>query len=90
MLWRVCAIFDIKAEVYLPPMVFRSLGEAERVFGDICADPKSNISKHPEDYKLFELGTFNDDDAQVVTLQVPRLLMHGSVVSTDRVDSLLK
>lgn len=90
MIFRMCTIYDIKAEVYLPPMVFRSLGEAERVFSDICHDKNSGISKHPEDYKLFEMGTYNDEDCSIISLQVPRLLVHGSSLVSGASDSVTK
>jgi len=41
---------------------------AIRQFGDMVNDENSQISKHPADYTLFELGEWNDNTAEFVEL----------------------
>ena len=77
MIHKVFSFYDSKAEAYLPPFFMKAKGEALRFFSDLAND-KTNannpIGKHPEDYTLFELGTFYDDNAQFQMGETPKSL----------------
>jgi len=60
MIFQVYSIYDIKAAAYHVPFFQPTKGMAIRLFGDAIIDPNSNLSKHPEDYRLFSLGEFDD------------------------------
>lgn len=64
MILHMYAIRDIKARVYHAPFFQRSVVEAVRMFTQLINDPQTFISKYPEDYELFELGDFSDDDGK--------------------------
>lgn len=49
----------------MQPFFLLTRSAAIRAFGDLVANPEQQISKHPEDYVLYELGVFNDDSGQV-------------------------
>lgn len=70
----ICTIFDSKAEAFLPPMFFQSRGSAIRTFSDAVNGGDAQITKHPEDYTLFLLGTFSDVDAKFDLLPTPQSL----------------
>lgn len=61
-------VFDVKAKAYLPPFFLPQVGQAVRSFGDAIDDPAHAFAKHPEDYTLFLVGTF-DDASGVVALE---------------------
>jgi hypothetical protein len=61
MLHMVFAVYDSASAVYDRPWVARSEGEAVRSFGDIACDADHPIGKHPEHYKLYRLGTYDDN-----------------------------
>ena len=71
-----CAVLDQKVGAFSPPMFVRSKGEAIRSFLDACADPQVSISKHPEDYQMYCLGSFDDQTGALVSV-TPELLVHG-------------
>ena len=56
-------IYDEKAKAYLPPFFLPSEGMATRTFGDCLNSNDHQFSKHPSDYTLFRLGTFDDNGA---------------------------
>lgn len=62
MVKKICVVYDSKAEAYLNPFFVRSSGEAIRGFGDEANSKSSDsqLSMHPEDYTLFELGTWDE------------------------------
>lgn len=60
MLLRCFAVWDVKAEAFMRPFFAVTAGSAIRGFSDAVNAPDSEIAKHPEDYTLFEVGTFDD------------------------------
>lgn len=55
----VVAVYDSKAEFFLPPFMCESKGAAIRAFGDAVNDAKCPVCAHPEDYTLFHLANFD-------------------------------
>lgn len=74
MLLKIFSIYDTKAEAYNQPFFMTTIGQATRAFADEANNPNSNLSKHPEDYTLFEIGVFDDEDASVSMLVAPKSL----------------
>ncbi|QCQ84585.1 nonstructural protein [Blackfly microvirus SF02] len=62
----MCSVFDSKVGAYTPPFCVKTQGEAIRSFTDACSDDKLPFAKHPGDYRLFLLASF-DDISGVVT-----------------------
>lgn len=60
MIQKIFCVRDGKVEAYMRPFFVRSLGEAERSFFDLANDPDSQVSRHPEDFALYYLGTYDD------------------------------
>ena len=63
MTYHIFSIHDSKAQAFFPPFYLHNQAMATRQFGDMVNDPESNISKHPADYTLFTLGTWDDQDS---------------------------
>lgn len=71
MLFGVFAIYDSGISTWLTPLYFRNKGEAIRWWAEVCNNPEAKISKHPADYTLFEVGTWNDDNNSFNLLAAP-------------------
>ncbi|QXP07990.1 MAG: nonstructural protein [Arizlama microvirus] len=56
-------VYDSKAEIYLQPFFLQSRGEALRSWDDVVNDAKSQFNKHPTDFTLFEIGTYDTNKA---------------------------
>lgn len=69
--YKMFSIRDTKAEVFFPPWYKQTHGEAERAFADIVSDDKSTIHKHPEDFDLFFVGTYDDQTGKITIPQAP-------------------
>jgi hypothetical protein len=74
MLLKIFTVFDCKAEAYLQPFFMKSKGEAIRAFSDTSNDQNHNFGKHPEDFTLFELGTYDESNASIEMLSTPQSL----------------
>lgn len=69
MLTKVFAVFDSKASAYLSPFFAKTAGLALRSFEQAANAEEHNFHKYAGDYTLFELGTFNEDTAEIVMLK---------------------
>lgn len=59
------AVYDHAVEAYARPFIARSEGEALRNFTDERWNPQTPLYTHPGDYSLFQIGTYNDIDANL-------------------------
>lgn len=74
----VFAIFDEKAGVYAVPFFMQNEGLAIRAFGDLCEDSKSAANRHPNDYKLYKIGEYDDVTGALFSVPNAKFLAHGS------------
>lgn len=72
----ICSIYDSVSEHWHNPLVFQSKGQAIRAFAD-AVNGDTDFSKHPTDYSLFALGTFNGKTGAVVLESAPVSLTTG-------------
>ncbi len=65
MLCKMFAIYDNKAEYYLNPLTFNTTGESLRNFSDAVNDTQTMLHRHPGDFNLFEIGTYDNLTGQI-------------------------
>lgn len=68
---EVFSVFDSAVGAYIVPFYLKSKGEALRVFTDLVNDKSHGFSRHPEDFTLFHLGSWNDSDASYQPFLTP-------------------
>jgi len=68
---NVFSVFDSKAGSYAQPFYSPTIGSAIRAFIGAISDPNTMLSKHPSDFSLMHLGSFDDDTGLFTNLQVP-------------------
>lgn len=71
------AVYDNAVSAFMPPLAFRSKGEALRSFADACCQEGSQFYKHAKDYGFFHLGSYDDSLGHVDNLPVPELVLSG-------------
>ncbi len=57
---NIYATFDSASGLYSHPLFALSDGEIMREFSDLVQDASHPIGKHPEDYSLMRMGTYDD------------------------------
>lgn len=79
MLFRVVVVRDAAAGAYAFPYCVQSIGAAMRSFADEVnrAAEDNPLYKHPEDFELFELGTFDTELAQFDLFAQPRTVLRA-------------
>ena len=65
---QLFTIYDTKSETYFQPFAMMNKAMGLRQFADMANDKDTNISKHPEDYTLYHLGSWSDQDAKYTTI----------------------
>lgn len=68
---NIYTIYDSKAEAYMSPWFVDKDGQALREFQDVIRNQESPFSKHPEDYTLFKIGTYDPNTAKLSSLDTP-------------------
>lgn len=68
MVLKLFCVYDSKAGYYDKPFLMRSTGEAIRGWENIVNDASTQFNKNPEDFTLFELGTYDDSTGRIVQL----------------------
>lgn len=75
----IVSIRDRAAQCFSRPVFTQTEGTAIRSFTDEVnrAVPDNELAKHPEDFDLYVIGVFDDEDGSVVCESVPRLVLKG-------------
>lgn len=63
---KLYAIMDTKAEYASMPIPARTDGEARREFGIIAADRNTQIGRHPEDFVLCYIGSYDQEKMALI------------------------
>ena len=74
MKYAVCAVKDRAVDAYNRPIYVPTVGVAIRSFTDEVNRKDSELSNHPEDYDLYELGVWDDQTATYTPLETPRVI----------------
>jgi hypothetical protein len=81
------SIYDRASGVYDRPWCAHSDEMAMRMFGDQATGADTYIGKHPEDFTLFRVGTWDDNKGQIVG-EAPEKVVNGVeiVAATQKVN----
>lgn len=77
---KLYAVRDVKADSFGSPMSIATKGLALRGFADACADERSELAKYPDDYMLYELGTYDPNSGTVASHSVPEFVVSARSV----------
>lgn len=64
MITKVFSLYDSKAQAFGPPFYMQTRGMAVRALADTVQDNNSMVSRHPEDYVLYQIAEFDDNTAE--------------------------
>jgi len=74
----VFSIKDIKTGTYMTPYFQTHKPAALRAFSDLVNDSQSMIYRHPADFELFELGSYDSGSGLLTSHQIPQHLATGT------------
>jgi hypothetical protein len=63
---KIYSIFDSAANAYTTPFFMHNDGLAIRAFQDnVNSKEPNNISQHPDQFTLFKIGEYNDENGEI-------------------------
>lgn len=71
---EVFAVFDGKARCYGQPFFFQNEQVAVRAWRETVNDATTTFYKHPQDFSLFKLGSYDDLSGSFESLTEPQNL----------------
>lgn len=79
MKYTILSVRDKKASAYSQPFFAPTLMHGIRSFHDACSRPGDDnmMNKHPDDFELYALGTFDDFDGRF-EVQLPSMVACAS------------
>lgn len=78
MVLKVFSIFDVKSAIFSQPFFSSNNVTALRSFSDLVGESGNQVSKHPEDFKLYCIGDFNDNSGGLASCPQPEFLANAS------------
>lgn len=70
-MFKYFAVRDMKAEHFLKPFVDTSTANAIRGFSSLANEEKSAFNQFPDDFCLYELGSFDEQSGSTEILASP-------------------
>lgn len=71
------SVFDEKSGAFGHPFFVAAVGQATRMFSDWANSDKTPLGRHPEDYKLYQVGAWLDDCAKFDSTETPIFIGHA-------------
>lgn len=68
---KLYTAYDSKVKAFLRPFWQRNTGEAMRTWESMCNDETQMPCRHPEDFTLFELASFDELTGKISALETP-------------------
>lgn len=78
MIVKVMSVYDVKAQSYKAPFFAIALGLGSRMFADACVDNEIGFKRHPEDYILYHIGEFDDNQGTFQNIVPPVLVARAT------------
>lgn len=80
MIYQLVSVYDKATGAHGRPIFVATTGQAIRSFQDEInrPAPDNEMNRHPDDFRLYHLGTFDDSTGQFTNLEKPIQLAIGS------------
>lgn len=79
MILKAFSLLDTKVSAFHTPFFMAHVGHAIRACSELGADLSTTVGRHPADFHLYEIGTY-DDQSGILTALYP-IVSHGPVLA---------
>lgn len=77
---KIYSMYDSAAQLFLTPMFLPTEQMAIRALSDEMRNPDSTIVRHHQDYAMYYLGIFNDDDGTFDVATIPQVVVRATAL----------
>lgn len=68
---NIYALYDSQIKGYMVPFTMKADGQAKRAMIDALQNNNTDVGKHPEDFSLFRLGSFDEELGSIDVCEPP-------------------
>lgn len=90
MLLKTFALYDSKAKVFGPPFYYSERGQAIRELKDVVESKKGMVGKHPEDFVMYQISTYDDNTGEFKNVNPHELVAMATDYKKEEKQLLLK
>jgi len=65
------SLYDVKSQFHSAPIAFIDLEDAKRGLSSMFDNPQGKHAKYPEDFKLYHLGSLDDNSGVITPIDPP-------------------
>lgn len=76
----IIAVRDRQLNAFMRPFTAQTAGQAIRSFRDEINRPDSELNRHPEDYELYRLGTFNEQTGEIKSEDPQQIALASNLI----------
>lgn len=76
-LFPLTAILDLKTKRYGYVQTNSHIADAERLLESIVSREDNDISRYPQDFSLYQIGSYDPDTALIIPIHPPVLVRHA-------------
>lgn len=76
---KAFCLLDTKVQAFHAPFFMAHVGHAIRACSELAQDMSTTVGRHPADFMLFEVGTFDDQTGSLSASATP--INHGPVLA---------
>jgi len=82
MLYTIVSVYDAKAQAFGRPAFVGTVPLAVRSFDDEVnrKDENNQMNQHPEDFSLYDMGTFDDTSGVFSSHNPPKLVVDATTL----------
>ena len=81
MILNMYSLFDIKSRIFHPPVYCHNDPHCLRMFESELRKKQSIFAEYPEDFQIFNLGTFDDATGDIIPVKKPTLVQTLSALA---------
>lgn len=86
---RAFAVYDAKIGAHMQPFFMDTNAAAIRAFIDLAQDQRTMIAKHPEDFTLMHLGSYDEETGTFENNKTPESLgVASQYLAKSRINSV--
>lgn len=75
------SVFDQAAQRFMDPFPAPTVEFAIRAFSEVCTEVGHAFNKHPEDYALYHVGSFDGETAVITVQPAHKIAMAASFLN---------
>ncbi|AXH76407.1 MAG: nonstructural protein [Microviridae sp.] len=72
---QMYSVYDEITETYNLPFTAHNDNDAMRMFHNAALSPQTSLNASPQDYTLYHVSTYNQDNAETINTQPPKLII---------------